>query len=79
MTFVKRSGLLMLLCVMALLLAACSSAPQQPSPPLVVAPPAIPKLSPDLSKEPLPSGSYWGRVISWRKTWDETLKSLPPR
>lgn len=80
MLFVKRSGLLALLCVMVLLLAACSSAPLQPSqPPVVVAPPSIPKLSPELSKQPLPSGSYWARVISWRKTWDETLKTLPPK
>lgn len=79
MSFVKNRGLLLTLCVMLLLLAACSSAPQQPLPPLVVAPPSIPKLSPELRKEPLPSGSYWARVIKWRKTWEETLKTLPPR
>lgn len=72
--YLKNATSWLLLFVMAPLLAACSSMPQSASP--VVEPPAIPALSPELKREPLPSGSYWANVIKWRKTWDETLKSL---
>lgn len=76
--FLSNAARLLLLCVMGLLLAACSSTPHASSPPSV-APPAIPPLSPELKREPLPTGSYWNSVTQWRKTWGETLKTLQPK
>jgi hypothetical protein len=79
MKFTKSAARLTWLSLLAAALVGCSSAPPQPLPPAVVPPPAIPRLSPELSKEPLPSGSYWERVTRWRKDWAETLKTLPPK
>lgn len=73
--WIMNAARLLLLSLMVQLLEACSSTPHVSSPPNVAAP-TIPALSPELKREPLPTGSYWAGVMQWRKTWDETLKTL---
>lgn len=73
----RSAARLLSLCVMGLLLAACS--PLQPKSSTSVQAPAIPVLSPELKKEPEPTGSYFQRVTQWRKAWAETLKTLEPK
>jgi hypothetical protein len=80
MKFKLRSSVLLLLLLVSLLLSSgCSNLPQKATAPAVVKEAAIPKLSAELRKEPLPSGAYWQRVTQWRKVWEETLRTLPPR
>lgn len=78
---VKSSAKLKLLSLLvALSASACSPLPPKPALPApAVKDSVIPALSPELSKEPLPSGSYWGAVTQWRKEWGDTLKTLPPK
>lgn len=76
-SLLKNAARLLTLFVMGMWLAACSSLRPANTPPPAI--PAIPALSAELKREPLPSGSYWENVIKWRQTWDETLKTSQPK
>jgi hypothetical protein len=76
--FTRSVATLLLLPLLVLALAGCSPLQPRKSPSSVAAP-VIPPLSPELKKEPEPSGSYWKRVTEWQKVWGETLKTLQPK
>lgn len=60
--------------MLALLVTSCAT--QLSNSPATGSEAAIPPLSPELKREPKPSGSYWSSVTEFRKAWEERLKTL---
>lgn len=79
MLFMKNAACLRLPSLLLLLAVTSCGSTLPPQALLVVPEAAIPSLSAELKKPPLPSGAYWSDVTQFRKDWQDTLKALPPK